>query len=246
MQGHTLSVLFDSPPSERPKLERTLLRDQAIDLLRDQIVSGKIPPDTKLVEQKIADLLGISRAPVRDALRELETEGLVITRSGGRYVIRLTERDVRELYQVRRVLEKLATRLAAQNTSPKAHQALSAKLEEMRKAIAQHDRATYVKTDVEMHWLVWRQAGNEHLLRMLGSMVGPVFMFVANNADAYDWNKTLELHEEWVKYVNAGDADAAVRSIERHLDNALHRSLKVFKTSNSPTPQQAGNVSERE
>jgi len=60
-------------------------------------------------------------------------------------------------------------------------------------------------------------------------MIGPVFMFVANNASAYDWEETLALHEDLVACISAGDVTAAAESLERHLDNALHRSLEVFR-----------------
>lgn len=209
--------------------ERITLREQTIELLREYITSGRIPPGTRLIEREIADLLGVSRVPVRDALIELGKEGLVVAGSGGRQVIRLTERDIRELYQVRLVLEKLAVELAALNTCPENQAALTTELEAMREAISKHDRSRHVKADVQMHRLIWQQADNEHLLRMLGSMVGPIFMFVHHNAEAFDWNETLALHEELVRCVSEGGVPAAITSIERHLDNALSRSLKALQ-----------------
>jgi DNA-binding GntR family transcriptional regulator len=230
MEQNSLLTLLDEHLENQPALARKSLKDQAVDLLRDYIVGGSIPPGTKLVEREVADLLGISRAPVRDALMELEKEGLVVSRPSGRYVIELTERDVRELYQVRLALERLAAELAAQNSCPENCAALTAKLEAMRAAVAQGDRARYVAADVEMHWLVWKQADNEHLLHMLNSLIGSVFMFVSNNADEYDWQEALALHEDLAESVNSGDAVAAGKSIERHLDNALQRSLRIFQT----------------
>ena len=229
MQNSGLLSILESDDGRQPRLARALLRDQTTELLREYIVSGRIPPGTRLVEREVGALLGVSRAPVRDALLELEQEGLVVTKTDGRFVIKLTRQDVRELYQVRLVLEGLAVKLAAQNTSPDNRAHLDHALQEMAEAVAKHDRSGHVKADVEMHWLVWEQAGNRHLLRMLSSMIGPVFMFVANNADAYDWQETLGLHEDLVTCINAGDVDAAVASIGRHLDNALHRSLQVFQ-----------------
>ena len=228
MEQNSLLTLLDEHLDNHPTLARKSLKDQAIELLRDYIVGGSIPPGTKIVEREVADLMGISRAPVRDALMELEKEGLVVTKSSGRYVIELTEKDVRELYQVRLALERLAAELAAQNTCPENCAALTAKLEAMRAAVDQGDRSKHVAADVEMHWLVWKQADSEHLLRMLSSMVGPVLMFVANNADEYDWQETLALHEDLAESVNSGEAVAAAKSIEQHLDNALQRSLRRY------------------
>ena len=229
MQNSGLLSILDSNGGQQPRLARALLKDQTTDLLREYIVSGRIPPGTRLVEREVGALLGVSRAPVRDALLELEKEGLVVTKPDGRFVIKLTRQDVRELYQVRLVLEGLAVKLAAQNTCSENRAQLDQALQDMTEAVAKHDRSKHVEADVEMHLLVWEQAGNGHLLRMLSSMIGPVFMFVANNADAYNWQDTLGLHEDMVTCINAGDVDAAVASIERHLDNALHRSLQVFQ-----------------
>jgi DNA-binding GntR family transcriptional regulator len=220
---------FLNTDDAQPRLSRSFLKDQTTDVLRDHIVSGRIPPGTKLIEREVASQLGVSRAPVREALTELEKEGLIVSRPSGRYVIKLTQQDVRELYEVRFVLEKLAVELAVRNNTPENCALLDRTLQEMRDAVAQHDRAKHVEADVEMHWLVWRQAGNQHLLRMLSSMIGPVFMFVANNASAFNWEETLALHEEMVQSINAGDEAAAVAGIDRHLGNALQRSLNVFQ-----------------
>jgi DNA-binding GntR family transcriptional regulator len=214
-------------------IERGLLKNQAVDRLRDAITGGRILPGTKLVERELAALLGISRMPVHEALVELEKEGLVVSRPDARYVIELTEKDIVQLYQVRLALERLAVTLAAQNINASNRAALNALLDSMRSAVATGDRAAYSRSDVETHRLIWQQSGNQHLQRTLNSMIGPVFMFVAVNAEEYDWRETLRLHEELVVYVSAGDADAAVKSIERHLDNALHRSLRAFTQSAS-------------
>ena len=212
----------------RPKLVRNSLKEQTIDRLRDDIVRARIPPGTRLVEREVAEQLAISRAPVRDALMELEREGLVETRSNGRYVIQLSEEDVRELYQVRRALETLAVKLATRNTCPENRAALLAGVRVMREAVANRYRADHVAADVQMHGLIWEQAENRHLFRMLSSMFGPILMFVSNNAEAYDWSETLALHEDLVACVNNGDEEAAVRSIERHIEQASERSLGLF------------------
>lgn len=228
MNHISLTALADTNGKEAPRLERNLLKDQASQLLRDYIISGQIAPGTKLVEREVADLLGISRAPARDALIELEREGLVVSRSNGRHVIELTERDIRELYQVRLNLEKLAVELASQNNTPANCARLAAKLQEMKDAAARGDAQTYRECDVETHRLIWQQSGNRHLLHVLNSMVGPIFMFVSWHAEKFDWNVTLELHEDLVNQINAGDAVAAVVNIERHLNNALSRSLRIL------------------
>lgn len=211
------------------KLLRVSLKDQAADILRDQIISGEILPGSKLVEREVAERLGISRAPARDALMQLEKEGLVVSKSDARYVIELTERDIRELHAIRLVLEQLAVDLAAQNTNARNRAAQNAMLHKMEEAIANRDQGAFARADVEGHTLVWEQAGNLHLKNTLHSMIGPIFMFMANSAEYYDWNETLELHRDLVKCINAGDREAAQASIKRHLQNSCERSVGVLK-----------------
>lgn len=215
------------------KLLRVSLKDQAADILRDQIISGDIPPGSKLVEREVAELLGISRAPARDALMQLEKEGLVVSKLDARYVIELTERDIRELHAIRLVLERLAVDLAAQNTNARNRAAQNAMLNNMEEAIAKRDQGAFARADVEGHTLVWEQAGNLHLKNTLHSMIGPIFMFMANSAEYYDWNETLELHRDLVNCINAGDREAAQASIERHLQNSCERSVGVLRAKSN-------------
>ncbi len=210
------------------KLERTLLGDQIVDLLRESIISGQLKPGTPLVERELARQLGVSRIPVRDALMQLEAEGLVVDKPNGRCVIKLTERDIQELYQVRLVLEKLAVRLATERISEEGKTVLCAKAQEMQAAIANNDRRTYRRNDVETHRLIWEMSGNSHLVRALQAMVGPIFMLVSRHADYFDWSETRSLHEDLIRCICAGDVDGAEASIERHIENARQRSLKLF------------------
>jgi DNA-binding GntR family transcriptional regulator len=126
---------------------------------------------------------------------------------------------------VRLALEKVAARLAAENTSPANQEELRQKLRVMHDAVSAKDRQAYTRGDVEIHRAVWQQARNHHLLKTLDSMVGPIFMFVAWHADHFGWQETLDLHENLVAAICSGDGDAAEQSIERHIQNALQRSL---------------------
>ena len=217
----------DLIPSQ--KLERTNLREQATALLRHYIISGHVSPGRKITEREVADLLSISRAPARDALMNLEKEGLIVSRRDARYVIEPDERDLRELHQVRLILEKLAVELAAQHTSEQNREALSASLEVMGQAIQDREYAAFTKSDVEMHDLIWQQADNTHLTRALKSMLGPIFMCIANNAERFAWDEVLEFHRDLVNCINAGDVENAQKSMERHIESSLVRSLQFVQ-----------------
>lgn len=211
------------------RLDRNLLKDQATDAIRNLIITGEIFPGTKLVERELADHLGISRMPVQIALIQLEKEGLVVNRPDGHFVIELTERDVYDLYKVRLILERGAAELAAEHTCPANAGKLISLQQELAQAVDKKDHLRYVELDVEIHRLIWQQANNPQLLKVLNSMIGPIFMFIANNAEHFDWNETLHLHEDLVNSINSGNPVQAGESIARHLDNALHRSILIIK-----------------
>jgi DNA-binding GntR family transcriptional regulator len=210
------------------KIERNLLKDQVADLLRTSIIKGDIRQGAKVVERELAEALGVSRVPVRDALMQLEAEGLVVSKLSGRYVVELTERDVKELYQIRVVLEKLAVRLVMERATPQQLQALTDKLDDMRLAVEQQHTRAYVHDDVEIHRLIWELSGNYHLQRIFHSMIGPIFIFASSHARVYDWGVTLSLHEDLIKAIVDRDKDTAFEAVERHMADALQRSLNLL------------------
>ena len=224
-------------PTEEEKLfvqERTLLMDRITEFLWECIVNGRIRPGTRLVERQLAEQLGISRVPVREALIQLEKDGLIMSKPDGRYVIELSEQDIGKLYEVRRVLETLAVELATQNTSPERADALRNKLQDMQRAVARQDRSGYVRNDIEIHRLIWSQANNPYLFDLLRTLTGPIFMFVADNANVIGWDEAFELHEDLIGSINAGDVRVALENVKRHMENALYRSYRVFQMRKHP------------
>lgn len=226
----SLNRLFSPNGPTALKLDRNSLKDQTTELLRAYIIGGRIPPGTKLVERELADLLGVSRMPARDALMHLEREGLVISKPNGRYVIELSKSDVLNLYQVRLELEKLAVTLAAQHRTVAGCAQLKANLVTMQAAIARNERDAYVKSDLEAHELIWQQAHNPYLLKLLHSIVGPILMFIASQPKFQsNWQETLQFHSELADAICLGDALRAVNSMEEQLKNSLQLSLQAFE-----------------
>lgn len=209
--------------------ERQFLNEQATKLLRDAIISGQIRPGTKIAERDLAQSFGVSRGPARDALRRLEAEGLIVSQGTGRSVLDLHERHIRELWDVRRALEHLAVKAAVHHVSPENRVLLSASLDEMRDAVSKDDHIAYIESDVKMHQLIWKQAGNSYLARTLDVIVGPIFVFVSASARQFhDWEQTLAAHEELVAEINRGNAEEAVAAMDAHLDRSFQRTLRVF------------------
>jgi DNA-binding GntR family transcriptional regulator len=230
MTGKSLSSLLDIQ-NEDLKLDHKLLKDRAADTLRDYISSGRIPEGIKLTEREVSHLLGIGRAPTRDALMILEAEGLVISKPDGRYVIELTEKDVRDVHVLRWTLERLAVELAAANTSETNRAALRASLRALEEVVARGDPGSCTKADMALHRTIWRQADNPHLLRVLDSVLGAIFV-LADRVKTYgneDLQRMFGGHRELVDRIVAGDGAGAAQILERHLKSALAESLRTFQ-----------------
>ena len=214
-------------------LNRSLLKDRVANTLRDYISSGRIPEGTKLTEREVATLLGISRIPARDALMVLENEGLVISKSNGRYVIELTEKDVREIHALRWTLEKLAVELAAQNVTDKTKSMLLDALRSLEAVGAGGDVNGWTREDMALHRAIWRLADNAHLLKVLDSVLGAVFVLAERNKIYGERNVEDDIaeHRELVHLIVAGDAARAGEVIEAHLKKSLEMTLKTFRLS---------------
>ena len=228
-------------PRERPsrlshledtvKLDRTLLKDQAAEILRDHITNGRISEGTRLTEREVSQMLGISRMPAREALMVLEAEGLVERRGDGRHVIELTEERVRNLHVVRRTLEKLAAELAAANINEENRAALRARFRELEEAVATGDPGLCTERDLAIHQTIWRQADNPYLLKLLDSMLGVIFVLAAR-VKFYGTGVThrlLSQHRELVELIASGDGEGATRALDAQLRLALTNSLNSFR-----------------
>ena len=205
-------------------LQRSSLKDQAVSTLRQYIIAGDIPPGTQLVERDVAQLLNISRGPTREALLELENQGLVINSRNRRHVIEPSEQEVIDMFEVRSPLEKRAAERAAENSNSANQNALRAQLSKMEKAVEKQDRATFVLADLELHQMIWRQSGNVHLENVLNKMSGPIFVAIVNGSfQGFDWDETVELHRNLVESINKGDVALAGRLANKNMEDALAR-----------------------
>jgi DNA-binding GntR family transcriptional regulator len=202
-------------------------------MLRDYIGNGRIPEGTKLTEREVSRLLGISRMPARDALMILEAEGLILSQPDGRYVISLTEKDVRDVHVLRWTLERVAAELAATNSNPENRAILQARLDDLASAAESGDPGACTRCDMALHRAIWQQAGNPHLLRVLDSVLGAVFVLcdrVKANAP-HDWGMMLRDHRQLVALIANGESEAAGKAMEAHLQNALDASPRILGDS---------------
>jgi DNA-binding GntR family transcriptional regulator len=200
------------------ELESPSLVDLALDRLSREILSGRTDPGERLVEEQLTRRLGISRAPVREALRLLAQQGLVehIPRRGVR-VATLSDDDVRELYDVRDVLE----RHAVANIRPGADlSGLTAALESMRKATEAGDRLAVADAHRRFHVEVVTLGGNRQLSILYESVLVRLQLYMAVNlrreAEIAEPSDGVHRHERLLAAVQEGDAVAIMAALSAH------------------------------
>lgn len=147
------------------------LRDVVFNTLRNAILKGELEPGEKLMEKKLSEKLGVSRTPIREAIRKLELEGLVVmTPRKSAEVARITEEDLTDVLEVRRVLESLAIDLACKNITNDIIVELEANLVRFNAAIKKNDITEIATTDVEFHETIYKSTGNKRLIQILNNL----------------------------------------------------------------------------
>lgn len=193
--------------------------------LRRMIVTGEIARDTVIVADDLAAKFGVSRGPVRDAVRQLTTEGLIATR-GRRAVIRgLLAEDVDELYSLRHLLETAALRRAMDTDLDGLVDALGHPLEEMRRAVSNGGYEAFPTADAEFHSCFF--AFSDHMrLTTIWTQYRPSVETVLL-VSRITWNKQLgpsyERHVQLRDIIRSGDRAAAAEELTSHLTDARQR-----------------------
>lgn len=198
---------------------RTVLREQVKQLLLERILSGAYAPGDRLVETRIAQELGTSQAPVREALRDLEQLRLVDSEPfRGARVRPVTREELLEIYPVRAALEEVAARAAAVRLGGDVS-ALAAEVDGMRAAADAGDLHAQVEHDVRFHRLIVEAAQNRTLLDVWSSLrveARTVVTVLSIDTDPHD---LAELHVPVLDALAAGDPDAAGAAIRRHVEH---------------------------
>lgn len=213
---------LDSPiEGKRPLRESVYLR------LKQAIVEGKLQPGERLIETTIAQRLGVSRNPVREALRRLEQEQLVTASSKGMVVSSITRASIEEVYAVRAVLEALGCRLAAHYITAQEKERLRDILQRSRQAIRAHDIETLTACDIEFHDVLMSASRNATLKKMLDQLRDSVRRFrTASIALPGRPQEVLRDHTAIAEAVCTGDARRAEALVRDHIQQAAQRLLE--------------------
>lgn len=148
------------------------LREKILETIRDAILKGTLKPGERVSEPDLAERFGISRTPIREAFRQLESEGYlqVIPRKGA-VVASLSERDVEEFYAIKIILEGFAARMAAEKLTDKDIERLEAINEKLEEIVKDGDVKTFFRVHNEFHEVFIKAAGNEKLFEMINQLV---------------------------------------------------------------------------
>ena len=207
------------------------LREAICESLRNAIKNGKLKPGERLMEVQLAEELGISRTPVREAIRKLEQEGYVIMLPRrGTYVSSVSVHDVQEIFEIRTALEKLSTGLAARRIENDELEQLQKLLTTIEGYIEKRDIDNIVKTDIEFHDLLYHVSRNERLSGIISNLKEQLARFrTLSMSYPGRLEETLEEHREMVEAIASGDVEAAREAAERHMVRAEETLLKAMR-----------------
>lgn len=199
-------------------LNRAILREQVKEILLKRILDGEYKPGDRLVELQIAQEFGVSQAPVREALRELEALGFVESEPyRGSRVRAVTQAELTEIYPVRAALEEVAARAAAQRLAGNV-EALKAELEAMHEAAEKGELYEQVQHDVEFHRLIVEASGNRVLRDVWKSLrIEARTLISALKADI-GGHQIAEMHRPVLEALAEGNAEKAGWLLRKHVE----------------------------
>ncbi len=201
-------------------LKASSRRHQVTDVIRAAIVSGRLQPGERLIETELAERLGISRAPVREALRDLEHQGLVISRPyKATEILGVTQTEIEEiLVPIRLTLERFAFREAASRLTEDDVRQLERHIRMMRVAGEMGDSETLADADVAFHELVVVRAGQPHCEQLWRTIEPRVRGYFLRDAPAHhDPRAVANQHQDLLDALLSGDDQKVVEEVERHI-----------------------------
>lgn len=217
------------------------LREVVCESLREAIRKGVLRPGERIMEIKLAEELGVSRTPVREAIRKLELEGCVVMMPRrGTYVADMSIRDINEIFEIRTALESLSNSLAAEHITEDELEHLQRLLviiggyiKEFEEGKDRKDREgameKIVETDIEFHDLLYHAARNNRLVGIISNLRDQLTRFrTLSMSYPGRLEATLEEHRKIVEAIANGDGRGASKAAEHHMENSEKTLLKAM------------------
>ena len=197
------------------------LRDVVFKTLRQGILTGELKPGERLMEIHLANKLGVSRTPIREAIRKLELEGLVtmIPRRGAE-VAQITEKSMKDVLEVRKVLDNLSVELACERITGEEKEKLKNACVDFEDAVKTGDFSMIAKTDVAFHDIIVAATRNMRLSQMVNNLAEQMYRYRFEYIkDSSQHTRLIEEHREICQGIIEGDGEKALAAIEIHIDN---------------------------
>lgn len=199
------------------------LRDVVFNTLREAILRGELKPGERLMEIRLANKLGVSRTPIREAIRKLELEGLVlmIPRKGAE-VAQITEKSLRDVLEVRRALEDLAVQLACLRMSSQTLEDLKAAAKAFEEILGDEDITAVAEADVKFHDVIYMATNNQRLISLLNNLREQMYRYRVEYLKKKECHKQLLWeHQEIIRAIEEGEIDVATQVTKQHIDNQV-------------------------
>ena len=224
------SIKLD-PDSDRPLREVVFLR------LRRAILQGELEPGERLMEIRLAEQLGVSRTPVRDAIHKLVEEGLVsIVPRCGAVVAGITDKDMRDVLEVRITLEKLAVALCAERITSDGVERLKEANDFFRKAVIAGEVIKIAEADVAFHDIIYSITDNKRLLQIINDLREQIYRYrleyLKNDKDRLE---LVSEHNNIIRYISEGDIDKAKAAIREHIENQMNEIASIIGKNKAGT-----------
>jgi DNA-binding GntR family transcriptional regulator len=197
------------------------MKDAIVEALRAEIVSGALPPGTKLSEARLAERFGTSRMPVREALQVLARADFVVAEQRrGTFVRGVSQRQVVDLYEVREAIEGMAARLCAARASGTLLASLDETIERMRTAVGTADSAGFIAADEQLHAAIFEGSANERLLdhyRLLTDHLHRNYLSNVVTSRPGRLARSFAEHQAVVEAIRMRNADQAEQAMRQHV-----------------------------
>ena len=212
------------------------LRELVLDAIREAIINGTLKPRERLMEIQMAEELGVSRTPIREALRKLELEGfIVMVPRKGAYVADVSFKDIADVFEIRAALEALAAGLAAERITDEELEEMERLVVEKTEAITNHDMDRLVEVDTSFHEAIYKASRNERLTSIINNLREQIQRYRTTSL-AYPgrMKRSLEEHRGIVEAIQSRDTQLAQQAAREHIDNAENSMIEAIKIDGLP------------
>ena len=220
-----------------PKVINTI-RGQVYELLKQEICDGHYQPGQWLQEKELAEQFSVSRSPVREALKQLAADGLVIeVPNKGVFIREFTPKDIEEIFDLRVMMESYAIDKIVDLLTEDAKAQLSACLDQLQTAFKQNQLTQYIQADTALHDLIIRLSGNSFLAiayERVHIMIQQFRTYSLQNQGRFD--ESVEEHQNIVHHILAGEPEQAKKINSRHLQLAKEQIIIYLTGQNSSLP----------